>query len=172
MPKSNKPRRPPPVLAAIVCALVLGGCATQELKVDDVYGGYYPANSADSVAPKRVAKAKPKAAAGLIAPCWRRRLSPDCGVQNSPGRPQTASAARELTTQSIPDSAGDPNADLAMRIKLEYERECYRQAEARTRDRLKQLQTSKAAKGGAQPTDRTRAIGVSEVARQGAEQKV
>ena len=150
MPKSNKPRRPPPVLAAIVCALLLGGCATQELKVDDVYGGYYPANSADSVASKRVAKVKPKA-----APPDRALLEtppePDCGVQKSPGRPQTASAA----TQSIPDSAGDPNADLALRIKLEYERECYRQAEARTRDRLKQLQTSKAAKGGAQPTDRT-----------------
>ena len=61
MPKSNKPRRPPPVLAAIVCALLLGGCATQELKIDEVYGGYYPANSADSVASKRVAKVKPKA---------------------------------------------------------------------------------------------------------------
>ncbi|MET0195032.1 MAG: hypothetical protein ABW200_16860 [Hyphomicrobiaceae bacterium] len=154
MPKSNKPCRPPPVLAAIVCALVLGGCATQEIKVDEVYGGYYPSDSANSVAPKRVAKAKskPKSAdrALLETP-----PEPDCGVQNSPGRPQTASAAREVTTQSIPDSTGDPNADLAMRIKLEYERECYRQAEARTRDRLKQLQTSKAAKGGAQPSDRT-----------------
>jgi hypothetical protein len=153
VPKSNKPRRPPPAFAAIVCAVVLGGCATQELKVDEVYGGYYPADSADSVAPKRVAKAKSKAKAADRA-LLETPSEPDCGVQNSPARPQTASAARELTTQSIPDNA-DPNADLAMRIKLEYERECYRQAEARTRDRLKQLQASKAAKGGAQPSDRT-----------------
>jgi hypothetical protein len=36
----------------------------------------------------------------------------------------------------------DRNADLALRIKLQYERECYRQAEMRVRDRLRQLQSS------------------------------
>jgi uncharacterized protein (UPF0548 family) len=36
----------------------------------------------------------------------------------------------------------DPNAALAMRIKLEYERECYRQAEERVRARLQELQGS------------------------------
>ena len=145
---SNKPRRPPPVLAAIVCAVMLGGCA-QDLEFDKDYGGYYPPNSANSVtsgSPKRVAKAKPKATkpdrALLEAP-----PEPDCGGGKTPGRSQTASAA-DLTTQSIPEGAGgDPNAELAARIKVEYERECYRQAEERMRDRVKQLQASKAAKG-------------------------
>jgi hypothetical protein len=34
------------------------------------------------------------------------------------------------------------NAELALRIKLEYERECYRQAEMRVRQRLHLLQSS------------------------------
>jgi hypothetical protein len=41
-----------------------------------------------------------------------------------------------------PNADGDRNAELALRIKLEYERECYRQAEIRVRDRLRQLQGS------------------------------
>jgi hypothetical protein len=41
-----------------------------------------------------------------------------------------------------PIAAGDGNADLALRIKLEYERECYRQAELRTRRQLKALQAA------------------------------
>lgn len=132
---------------------MLGGCG-RDLKVDEVYGGYYPPNSADSVAPKRVAKVKPK------APQADRALletppEPDCGAQKSPGRPETAAAKSELTTQSIPEgAAGDPNADLAMRIKLEYERECYRQAEQRMRDRVKQLQVSTKAAKGAEPSPR------------------
>lgn len=130
---------------------MLSGCS-QGLAVDEVYGGYYPANSADSVAPKRVAKAKTKSKAKVAdRSLLETPAEPDCGTQKSPDRLQTASAARELTTQSIPDSAGDPNADLAMRIKLEYERECFRLAEQRMRDRVKQLQ---AAKAGAEPIRR------------------
>jgi hypothetical protein len=41
-----------------------------------------------------------------------------------------------------PKADADRNAELAVRIKLEYERECYRQAEIRVRDRLRQLQGS------------------------------
>jgi hypothetical protein len=41
-----------------------------------------------------------------------------------------------------PKVDADRNAELAVRIKLEYERECYRQAEIRVRDRLGQLQGS------------------------------
>jgi hypothetical protein len=50
------------------------------------------------------------------------------------------------------EGAGDANADLALRIKLEYERECYRQAEVRMRDRVKQLQTSTKAAKGSEPS--------------------
>jgi hypothetical protein len=147
VPKIKKPCRTP-VLSAVVCAVMLGGCAAQELKIDEVYGGYYPADSADSVARKRVAKAKPK------APAADRALlevppEPDCGAQK--GRTEAAS---DLTTQSIIGGDGDPNADLALRIKLEYERECYRRAEARMRDRVKQLQASTKAAKGAEPRAR------------------
>jgi hypothetical protein len=120
---------------------MLGGCAAQPLKFDEVSGTYYPDNSADSVAPKRVAKAKPKVQSAGRTP--EAPAEPDCGAQKGSGRAEAARA-----DQSSPDGAGDPNADLALRIKLEYERECYRQAEARMRDRVKQLQaSSKAAKG-------------------------
>jgi hypothetical protein len=137
--KDNKVSRTPRILAAVVCAAMLGGCA-QDFDLDQEFKPYYPPNSADSVAPKRVAKAKPKAQpadrALLEAPS-----EPDCGASKRPTRPGTAAATAELATQSLNDSA-EPNADLAMRIKLEYERECYRQAEQRMRDRVKRLQAS------------------------------
>jgi hypothetical protein len=41
-----------------------------------------------------------------------------------------------------PSPEVERNAELALRIKLEYERECYRQAEMRVRQRLHQLQSS------------------------------
>src|SRR5262245_25377434 len=137
VPNSNKAPRSS-LVTALVCALMLGGCAAQELKFDEAYGTYYPANSADSVAPKRVAKAKPKGQTANRA-LQETPGEPDCGAQKG---------AAPRSEASMTEGAGDPNADLALRIKLEYERECYRQAEARMRDRVKQLQTSsKTAKG-------------------------
>src|SRR6185503_8498820 len=83
---SNKPRRPPPVLAAIVCAVMLGGCA-QDLEFDKDYGGYYPPNSANSVtsgSPSGVAKPS-RRPPSRIAPCWRRRPSPTAAAARPPG---------------------------------------------------------------------------------------
>jgi hypothetical protein len=148
VPNSNKHRRPPPVVAALVCALMLGGCAAQPLKFDEASGTYYPDNSADSVAPKRLAKAKSKAPAANRAQ-QETPDEPDCGAYKSPGRAEPAPARAE---QSMTEGAGDANADLALRIKLEYERECYRQAEVRMRDRVKQLQTSTKAAKGSEPS--------------------
>lgn len=45
-------------------------------------------------------------------------------------------------TGADPDNARDPNSDMARLIKLEYERECYRQAEIRARRQLAQLQAA------------------------------
>jgi hypothetical protein len=146
VPNSNKPC-PLPVVATFVCVLMLGGCAAQPLKFDEASGTYYPADSADSVAPKRVAKGKPKAPAAKRA-VLETPAEPDCGAQKSPGRAETAKAEPSMT-----EGAGDANADLALRIKLEYERECYRQAEARMRDRVKQLQTSGKAGKGSEASD-------------------
>jgi hypothetical protein len=36
----------------------------------------------------------------------------------------------------------DPNATLGLRIRLEYERDCFRRAEVKVRDRLHRLQTA------------------------------
>jgi hypothetical protein len=54
-------------------------------------------------------------------------------------------AARMPTTTVSGQSDGavaqaDPNLGLAQRIKLEYERDCFRRAELRTRERLLKLQ--------------------------------
>jgi len=57
---------------------------------------------------------------------------PDCEVKS------TTSDGEKSGVQT------DPNADLALRIRLEYERECYRKAEMRARARLEQLQASTA----------------------------
>jgi hypothetical protein len=126
-----------------VIAAVLGGCAQD---FDEDYGVYY---SGDSATPRHTAKIKPKIPQ---IPLPDRALletpaEPDCGAAQGPrrpGRPESATATAGLATPTAAEegAAGDANADLALRIKLEYERECYRQAEARMRDRLKQLQAS------------------------------
>ena len=57
--------------------------------------------------------------------------------------PAEGPAPSELAQQ--PAGGVEPakaNAEMAARIKLEYERECYRQAEARVRDQLSRLQVS------------------------------
>jgi hypothetical protein len=137
--KSNKPCCLAFVLAALFCTAMLSGCG-KPLQVDEVYGGYHLPDYVDSVAAKRVAKIKPKAPASPERARVDTPVEPDCGAQK--GRPELADGA-----------AADPNAELATRIRLEYERECYRQAEARMRDRVKQLQGAKAAKA-TEPSER------------------
>jgi hypothetical protein len=61
------------------------------------------------------------------------------------GAPRNALAQQASAAESQPSLGAEPpdrNAELAQRIKLEYERECYRLAEMRARDRLRQLQGS------------------------------
>ena len=91
----------------------------------------------------------PKAA--LLTP----QAPPDCGEAKT-AEPKTAAAdpkhmANTIASEQasaadvLPNTSaepGDANATLAMRIKLEYERECYRRAEARVRARLLELQGS------------------------------
>ena len=80
---------------------------------------------------------------------------PDCGEAKiaepkatfaDPKRMANAMAGEQASAADVLPNGGaepiDPNAALAMRIKLEYERECYRQAEERVRTRLQELQGS------------------------------
>jgi hypothetical protein len=55
---------------------------------------------------------------------------------------KAAQSAGQSTAAAGSPPPGDADAGLALRIKLEYERECYRQAELRARNRLHQLQES------------------------------
>jgi hypothetical protein len=55
------------------------------------------------------------------------------------GHPDTLDAPATATPGSTLAQA-DPNLGLSLRIRLEYERDCFRRAEIRTRERMLQLQ--------------------------------
>lgn len=82
-----------------------------------------------STASLQPAKADPKRVASAEAG------GGNAGAAPTPGETAAAGAAN-------PSAPADANRDLALRIKLEYERECYRQAELRARNRLGELQKS------------------------------
>jgi len=71
--------------------------------------------------------------------------APSAGSDYKPGARiaavQQASAAADLRPVPGPEPL-DREAEMALRVKLEYERACYRQAEIRVRERLRQLQGS------------------------------
>ena len=93
------------------------------------------------VAPLLVANAKiPLPDRALLKP----QDEPDCGLQVAQQTPNNDERAATSGMETGSISRGGPNTELAQRIALEYERECYRMAEARVRARLKQLQFSMA----------------------------
>ena len=113
--------------AVVICALALTGCVP-------AYSNYTEAMSDSPVASARrqaSKKAVPLPSQVLLAP----QRAPDCEGDAHQLASSEASAA-----VAPPQPAS--NADLALRIKLEYERECYRQAEARVREQLRKLQAS------------------------------
>jgi hypothetical protein len=110
------------VLVVAVSAATLVGCA--EYPCDDF--DISPTASKDTARGSRARLPLPDRALLTAQP------EPDCEVK------ATAPDAAKGAEQS------DPKASLALRIKLEYERECYRKAEMRVRDRLKRLQASMA----------------------------
>ena len=86
--------------------------------------------------------------AALLSP----QSAPDCEEPKTADARPTAGDPKRMASTVVPEPASaamvrpnpdaDKNAELALRVKLEYERECYRQAEIRVRDRLRQLQSS------------------------------
>jgi hypothetical protein len=136
------------VRAIAIVAVAVGGCAP-------VYHDPEPVMfDAAAVGPRSSSRAKPRVAlpsAGLLKP----QAPPDCGeaiaadprpAARDPNRVTTAAIAEPASTARMlpsPDAEQvDRTGELALRIKLEYEAECYRQAEARVRERLHQLQSS------------------------------
>jgi len=74
------------------------------------------------------------------------RGEPACELEapqdkSSEAAEQTRPPAREWEPNRK-QGQGDANAALGLRIRLEYERDCFRRAELQTRDRLHRLQTA------------------------------
>jgi hypothetical protein len=117
----------------VLCAMSVAGCARNP-----------PEREVDST--RHVVKGTPVRAAApvLRAAAPVRRYSERIYVKPVIRRPDAAL----LTPQPVPDceltrsgtSAVDPNEWA--RLKLEYERQCYRDAEKEARERLSQLQAS------------------------------
>jgi len=61
--------------------------------------------------------------------------------KSSEGAEQRHPPAREWEPNRK-QGQGDPNATLGLRVRLEYERDCFRRAESQTRDRLHRLQAA------------------------------
>jgi len=110
------------VLTPVVCAATLVGCAEC---LDDIYV-MSPTEPINTARESRTRIPLPDQALLTTQP------EPDCEA-----KPTAPDAAKS-------EQPSDPNADLALRIKLEYERECYRRAEMRVRERLQRLQSSTA----------------------------
>jgi hypothetical protein len=124
------------VLVIAFCGAAVSGCAP-------------PYHEDDFARPRVRSEAKvPLPRAVLLSP----QGPPDCGETNTADPRAAAEDSKQLTSTVATEAASgamvppkadaDRNAELAVRIKLEYERECYRQAEIRVRDRLRQLQGS------------------------------
>ncbi len=114
--------------AVVVCALALTGCVPAYSHHTERLSDGPVAASKRQVAKKAV----PLPSQALLAP----QATPDCEGKGQ-GQ-QLASTDASAVVAPRPET----NADLALRIKLEYERECYRQAEARVRQQLRKLQAS------------------------------
>jgi hypothetical protein len=69
----------------------------------------------------------------------RARQAFDQALLVAPQKPECGEATARLRPTT---PATDQDANLALRIRLEYERECYRHAELAVRKRLKKLQSA------------------------------
>jgi len=146
------PRRADPVrvwvvvVAAGLAALALPACVPM----------YHDAGYIVAAEASRRPRTRPKAnvpvpKTALLTP----QKPPDCGeAETSDSEVAAADPKRTgngttggqaLATDVTPNAGAEPanrNAVMAMRIQLEYERECYRKAEERVRARLQELQGS------------------------------
>lgn len=110
--------------AMVACALSLAGCA-------QAYSDYTETVSdRPAIGPRRQVAKK-------AIPL------PNQALLTVPGKPDCEASGQQLASAAgVPSLPSEKNADLALRIKLEYERECYRQAESRVREQLRKLQAS------------------------------
>ena len=113
------------LFVAVLCAVMVGGCA-QRSAMDDARLSARIAQEAPLVASKAVPARRVRTASRPASPRTARRLlrpqpAPDCTFRGPVSSPITAEETR---------------------MKLDYEQQCYRQAEAIARARLEKLQAS------------------------------
>lgn len=147
---------PPRAALVVVVAMAVVGCAPHyhEPGDFDAAGAAVPPKPRAKVkipVPSRALltpQAEPKcedikSAAGSGPPA-KAELKRSANMQAADEVAKAAQSAGQSTAAagSPPPGIGDADAGLALRIKLEYERECYRQAEQRARNRLHRLQES------------------------------
>ena len=114
---------PGPVLAAAMCAGLLAGCCDPEFA-----GHGYTMGDTAHAGPLFGSSLKiPLPGQALLAA----QSAPNCEYNASRG--DNGPGQRQKSQSDI---------DEAYRVKLEHERECYREAEMRARQRLQHLQTS------------------------------
>ncbi len=92
----------------------------------------------------------------LPAPAHHRTMVASLAAAGNPDTLDAPTSAAPIQSGSTLAQT-DPNLGLSQRIRLEYERDCFRRAEIRARERLLQLQravsrTAKAVKRTEQPT--------------------
>ena len=132
------------VIVALACALAVSGCVHSAQRLSGT-------SRFDASAP-RVHTAKYRVA-HRVAPVRVRTAAPRRVHAARPVAPRPAPKVQPidqalLTPQPTPDCEyKEPEAATAdptvwARLKLDYERQCYRRAEAAARERLEQVQTS------------------------------
>lgn len=113
-----RPALPVPVLAVAVCAVVLAGCYPRYTECSLTTSR--AANTGTSTGPSSRTPI-PLPSRALLTP----QAEPNC----------------EFKSTGL-DQGTDPNPDLALRMKLDYERQCYRHAAMIARNHLQRLQAS------------------------------
>jgi len=130
------PKLPPirlPAISVIVLALGLAGCARDPARGDlDAHRDFKPAHRVVRATPVRLPP-RPRVHAETSPPAELRVRRPDPALLAAQPAPHC-----EFTNADL--KAVDP--DQWGRLKTEFERQCYQDAEKAVRDRLGQLQAS------------------------------
>ena len=128
--------------AVAAAALLLAGCQEEgqhRYNLDPALASARSTRPAPRTAEMRAPPINP---ALLKAPkepsCEEKTSSSEPDDRSNPVKLASTNADQKMAVQ-IPLQS-DPNKELATRIRLEYDRECYKQAEKRVRSQLERLQ--------------------------------
>ncbi|KAB2848572.1 MAG: hypothetical protein F9K44_10450 [Hyphomicrobiaceae bacterium] len=120
-------------------AVLLAGCHEEQHRYDAEPA---LASAKSTKAPQRIADAR---VSGITPALMKPPKQPSCEekasqIEAKPDAVKVASATSEQKTAIQVPTQSDPNKELATRIRIEYDRECYKMAEKRVRTQLERLQ--------------------------------